>query len=68
VKNLTLQIMTPFLTAKLAGKYVAVDAIGLLMSTLQVSFPSVTSCLSLINYDASISSLLSSLTKNELSL
>lgn len=28
--------MTPFLTAKLAGKYVAVDAIGLLISTLQV--------------------------------
>lgn len=36
--HLTLQIMTPFLTAKLAGKYVAVDAAGLLMSTLQVSF------------------------------
>lgn len=34
---LTLQIMTPFLTAKLAGKYVAVDAAGLLNSTLQVS-------------------------------
>ena len=31
--------MTPFLTAKLAGKYVAVDAAGLLISTLQVSFP-----------------------------
>lgn len=29
-------IMTPFLTAKLAGQYVAVDAIGLLKSTLQV--------------------------------
>nr|KYP57152.1 putative sodium-dependent transporter yocS [Cajanus cajan] len=29
-------IMTPFLTAKLAGKYVAVDASGLLISTLQV--------------------------------
>ncbi|KAI3716212.1 hypothetical protein L6452_23391 [Arctium lappa] len=29
-------IMTPFLTSKLAGQYVAVDAIGLLMSTLQV--------------------------------
>ncbi|KAL2331282.1 hypothetical protein Fmac_018863 [Flemingia macrophylla] len=28
--------MTPFLTAKLAGKYVAVDASGLLISTLQV--------------------------------
>ncbi|XP_059441290.1 probable sodium/metabolite cotransporter BASS1, chloroplastic [Corylus avellana] len=28
--------MTPFLTAKLAGQYVAVDAIGLLLSTLQV--------------------------------
>lgn len=33
-----LQIMTPFLTAKLAGQYVAVDAIELLVSTLQVSF------------------------------
>lgn len=31
------QIMTPFLTAKLAGQYVAVDAAGLLISTLQVS-------------------------------
>lgn len=30
--------MTPFLTAKLAGQYVAVDAAGLLFSTLQVSF------------------------------
>ncbi|KAK6229228.1 hypothetical protein SCA6_018179 [Theobroma cacao] len=29
-------IMTPFLTAKLAGQYVAVDAAGLLISTLQV--------------------------------
>ncbi|KAL8167619.1 hypothetical protein V2J09_009118 [Rumex salicifolius] len=29
-------IMTPFLTAKLAGQYVAVDAGGLLVSTLQV--------------------------------
>ncbi|KAH9608567.1 hypothetical protein KSS87_017240 [Heliosperma pusillum] len=29
-------LMTPFLTAKLAGQYVAVDANGLLMSTLQV--------------------------------
>ncbi|KAK7244087.1 hypothetical protein RIF29_38905 [Crotalaria pallida] len=29
-------VMTPFLTAKLAGKYVAVDAAGLLISTLQV--------------------------------
>ncbi|KAJ4832209.1 putative sodium/metabolite cotransporter bass1, chloroplastic [Turnera subulata] len=29
-------IMTPFLTAKLAGQYVAVDARALLMSTLQV--------------------------------
>ncbi|XP_051151825.1 probable sodium/metabolite cotransporter BASS1, chloroplastic [Andrographis paniculata] len=28
--------MTPFLTAKLAGQFVAVDAIGLFMSTLQV--------------------------------
>jgi len=32
--------MTPLLTAKLAGKYVAVDAPGLLISTLQVSFVS----------------------------
>lgn len=30
--------MTPFLTAKLAGQYVAVDAAGLFMSTLQVRF------------------------------
>ncbi|KAL2245515.1 probable sodium/metabolite cotransporter BASS1, chloroplastic [Sesamum indicum] len=29
-------VMTPFLTAKLAGQYVAVDAAGLFMSTLQV--------------------------------
>ncbi|EPS66417.1 hypothetical protein M569_08357, partial [Genlisea aurea] len=29
-------IMTPFLTAKLAGQFVAVDGAGLLMSTLQV--------------------------------
>ncbi|XP_004294172.1 PREDICTED: probable sodium/metabolite cotransporter BASS1, chloroplastic [Fragaria vesca subsp. vesca] len=29
-------IMTPFLTAKLAGQYVAVDAAGMLFSTLQV--------------------------------
>uniref|UniRef100_A0A6M2EW11 Uncharacterized protein n=1 Tax=Populus davidiana TaxID=266767 RepID=A0A6M2EW11_9ROSI len=28
--------MTPFLTAKLAGQYVAVDATGLLVSTMQV--------------------------------
>lgn len=35
-----LQIMTPFLTAKLAGQYVAVDAMGLLLSTLQVSLSS----------------------------
>ncbi|KAI5440400.1 probable sodium/metabolite cotransporter BASS1, chloroplastic [Lathyrus oleraceus] len=34
--TLSAVIMTPFLTAKLAGKYVAVDATGLLMSTLQV--------------------------------
>lgn len=33
-----LQIMTPFLTAKLAGQFVAVDAAGLLLSTLQVLF------------------------------
>ncbi|CAN1335487.1 Probable sodium/metabolite cotransporter BASS1, chloroplastic [Linum perenne] len=31
-----LQVMTPFLTAKLAGQYVAVDATGLLTSTMQV--------------------------------
>ncbi|CAK7351783.1 unnamed protein product [Dovyalis caffra] len=29
-------VMTPFLTAKLAGQYVAVDAAGLLASTMQV--------------------------------
>ncbi|KMS98151.1 hypothetical protein BVRB_4g095370 isoform A [Beta vulgaris subsp. vulgaris] len=29
-------VMTPFLTARLAGQYVPVDATGLLMSTLQV--------------------------------
>ncbi|OVA18934.1 Bile acid:sodium symporter [Macleaya cordata] len=29
-------VMTPFLTAKLAGQFVAVDAAGLLISTLQV--------------------------------
>ncbi|GAA0182327.1 primary active transporter [Lithospermum erythrorhizon] len=29
-------VMTPLLTAKLAGQYVAVDAMGLFMSTLQV--------------------------------
>ncbi|KAG4386152.1 hypothetical protein GLYMA_12G234600v4 [Glycine max] len=34
--TLTATIMTPFLTATLAGKYVAVDASGLLISTLQV--------------------------------
>nr|KYP57153.1 putative sodium-dependent transporter yocS [Cajanus cajan] len=34
--TLTTMIMAPFLTAKLAGKYVAVDASGLLISTLQV--------------------------------
>ncbi|KAL5565032.1 hypothetical protein UlMin_028196 [Ulmus minor] len=34
--TLTAVVMTPFLTAKLAGQYVAVDAIGLLVSTLQV--------------------------------
>ncbi|GAB2284294.1 Probable sodium/metabolite cotransporter bass1, chloroplastic [Dionaea muscipula] len=28
--------MTPFLTTKLAGQYIAVDAVGLLASTLQV--------------------------------
>ncbi|KAG2372354.1 sodium/metabolite cotransporter [Vigna angularis] len=31
-----LQVMTPFLTTKLAGKFVTVDASGLLISTLQV--------------------------------
>ncbi|KAK4851720.1 hypothetical protein QYF36_017826 [Acer negundo] len=34
--TLSAVVMTPFLTAKLAGQYVAVDAAGLLMSTLQV--------------------------------
>lgn len=34
--TLSAVVMTPLLTAKLAGQYVAVDAIGLLMSTLQV--------------------------------
>ncbi|KAL4272886.1 hypothetical protein GQ457_13G004840 [Hibiscus cannabinus] len=34
--TLSAVIMTPFLTAKLAGKYVAVDAVGLRNSTLQV--------------------------------
>lgn len=47
--------MTPFLTAKLAGKYVAVDAAGLLMSTLQVSVPSQIVSLFLICCDASLS-------------
>lgn len=51
--------MTPFLTAKLAGKYVAVDATGLLMSTLQVSFSSLIPSLSLISCDASTSYFLS---------
>ncbi|CAL1386249.1 unnamed protein product [Linum trigynum] len=32
----TAVVMTPFLTAKLAGQYVAVDAAGLLTSTMQV--------------------------------
>ncbi|CAI0409656.1 unnamed protein product [Linum tenue] len=35
-KSLRKQVMTPFLTAKLAGQYVAVDAAGLLTSTMQV--------------------------------
>ncbi|CAI0409284.1 unnamed protein product [Linum tenue] len=34
--TLTAVVMTPFLTAKLAGQYVAVDAAGLLTSTMQV--------------------------------
>ncbi|KAM7278413.1 hypothetical protein ACFE04_005547 [Oxalis oulophora] len=34
--TVTAAVMTPFLTAKLAGQYVAVDANGLLTSTLQV--------------------------------
>ncbi|GKB15722.1 probable sodium/metabolite cotransporter BASS1, chloroplastic [Tanacetum coccineum] len=34
--TLSAVVMTPMLTAKLAGQYVAVDVIGLLMSTLQV--------------------------------
>lgn len=44
-----LQVMTPFLTAKLAGQYVAVDAVGLFMSTLQVIFLSC-SLAALLNY------------------
>lgn len=36
VSTLFSVVMTPFLTAKLAGQYVAVDAAGLLISTLQV--------------------------------
>eukprot|EP00256_Glycine_max_P066077 XP_025980672.1 probable sodium/metabolite cotransporter BASS1, chloroplastic isoform X2 [Glycine max] len=35
--TISAMIMTPLLTAKLAGKYVAVDAPGLLISTLQSS-------------------------------
>lgn len=46
--------MTPFLTAKLAGKYVAVDAAGLLMSTLQVNTHSQIVSLFLICCDASL--------------
>lgn len=34
--TLSAVVMTPFLTAKLAGQFVAVDAVGLLISTLQV--------------------------------
>ncbi|XP_010273395.1 PREDICTED: probable sodium/metabolite cotransporter BASS1, chloroplastic [Nelumbo nucifera] len=34
--TLSAVVMTPFLAAKLAGQFVAVDAAGLLMSTLQV--------------------------------
>ncbi|KAE8680043.1 putative sodium/metabolite cotransporter BASS1 [Hibiscus syriacus] len=34
--TLSAVIMTPFLTAKLAGQYIAVDAVGLRNSTLQV--------------------------------
>ncbi|CAK9151756.1 unnamed protein product [Ilex paraguariensis] len=34
--TLSAVVMTPFLTAKLAGQYVAVDAVGLFKSTLQV--------------------------------
>jgi len=47
--KLTLQVMTPFLTSKLAGKYVTVDASGLLISTLQVSFPSQVKVFSISN-------------------
>ncbi|KAK7401744.1 hypothetical protein VNO78_13461 [Psophocarpus tetragonolobus] len=36
ISTLSAMIMTPLLTAKLAGKYVAVDAPGLLISILQV--------------------------------
>ncbi|KAL6506879.1 putative sodium/metabolite cotransporter bass1, chloroplastic [Orobanche hederae] len=34
--TLSAVVMTPFLTAKLAGQYVAVDAAGMFMSTMQV--------------------------------
>lgn len=34
--TLSAVVMTPYLTAKLAGQFVAVDAVGLFMSTLQV--------------------------------
>lgn len=34
--TLSAVVMTPFLTEKLAGQFVAVDAVGLFMSTLQV--------------------------------
>lgn len=43
-----LQIMTPFLTAKLAGQYVAVDAAGLLLSTLQVTSLALNLCICMV--------------------
>ncbi|KAM1256931.1 hypothetical protein ACFX2I_030961 [Malus domestica] len=42
--------MIPFLTAKLAGQYVAVDATGLLFSTLQVVLLPVLACAFLNQY------------------
>lgn len=40
--------MTPFLTAKLAGQYVVVDAAGLFMSTLQVNIYSMSAFVGLL--------------------
>ncbi|KAK2638607.1 hypothetical protein Ddye_026402 [Dipteronia dyeriana] len=46
--TLSAVVMTPFLTAKLAGQYVAVDAAGLLMSTLQSASSILTSGLQVV--------------------